>query len=373
MIKRLLDDIAAQIKDSSYNFFSVKAFFGFDDVIRLIKIIHIFFSFILNLLIVISLLKRKRKRKKNSIGIGLTGNILIINFLHTFAYILNWVVNIDKGYTKKIGNNTYKIGGLLIGNPKNNYTLCQIQGFLILYSSLSQDISIIIFFFLINMSNPPTKLCLYSILLAIGHFYPFFYATFFVFIDGIGLNDRYCYIKKFEYKNNDYDLYDNFRILIIVTYSLRAINLIISIFLLVKINKYVKKQKLKKIYILKTYFILILQVITISIGFIYRISHLIANDNNKSYSSVFLCINTIDGILFPIYYCLSNDIFTNLFCKNNFSESLYSMRSEDNSNNRLFDDCSSNSSHPSNKDDITFSMVDVKDENNFEISYYNEN
>ena len=87
MIKRILanEAIAEQIKNSSYNFFSVKSFFGFDDIIRFIKIFYLFVSIILNLLIVISLLKRKKK--KNSIGLCLTGNILIINFIHSVSYI----------------------------------------------------------------------------------------------------------------------------------------------------------------------------------------------------------------------------------------------------------------------------------------------
>ena len=154
MIKRILanEAIAEQIKNSSYNFFSVKSFFGFDDIIRFIKILYLFFSIVLNLLIVISLLKRKKN--KNSIGLCLTGNILIINFIHTFSYILNWVTNIDNAY---ILNEKYKIGGLLIGNPKDNYSVCQIQGYMLLYSSLSQDLSIIIFFYIINMSELPSK------------------------------------------------------------------------------------------------------------------------------------------------------------------------------------------------------------------------
>ena len=368
MTKRILanEAIAEQIKNSSYNFFSVKSFFGFDDIIRFIKIFYLFVSIILNLLIVISLLKRKKK--KNSIGLCLTGNILIINFIHSFSYILNWVTNIDNAY---ILDKKYKIGGLLIGNPKDNYSVCQIQGYMLLYSSLSQDLSIIIFFYIINMSKLPSKLKIYIILFGVGHFLPFFYTTFCAIIDGLGLNDRYCYIKKFEYTNQDYKIYKYFRVLIVVTYTIRAINLAISIFLLVKINKYVKEHNLTKIYILKTYFLLIVQVMTIFIGFIYRISHLIANDNNKAFSNAFLCVNTIDGILFPLYYSISNGIYTNLFCKNINNESVNSLLSEDKGNNPLLNITGSSSSISvhSNNEDKTFAMVDVKDDNNFDLSY----
>lgn len=371
MIKRFLDDetISEQIKNSNYNFFTFKGFFGFEDAIRLVKLIHIFISFILNLLILISL--SKRKKKQNSIALVLTGNILIINFIHTFTYIFNWVTHLDDAYTFTNNNNNYKVGGLLIGNPTNNYFMCQFQGFILLYSSLSQDISIIIFFYSINMSSLPSRLKIYTILLSIGHFLPFLYSTICVIIDGIGLNDRYCYIKKFEYKNNGYEIYKNFSCLIIITYSLRAINLSISVFLLIQINKYIKQHNFKQIYIFKTYFILILQVITISIGFIYRIAHLIANDNNKAFSDSFLCINTIDGILFPLSYSLSNGIYANLFSKNINNESINSLFSEDNENNKcMLDDSYSTSSHPSN-DDKTFAMIDIKDDNNFDLSYIN--
>ena len=132
----------------------------------------------------------------------------------------------------------------------------------------------------------------------------------------------------------------------------------------------IKKNKFRNLYIFKTYFLLILQVITTSIGFIYRISHLIANDNNKGFSNAFLCINTIDGILFPLSYSLSNGIYTNLFCKNNINnESLNSLFSDDKENNNcILDDTYSTSSHRSSDDKI-LALVDVKDDNNFDLSY----
>ena len=176
MIKRFSTNkgINEQIKTSSYNFFSVKSFFGFDDITRFIKITNIFFSFILYLIIM--LFSLKRKRKDNSIILFLIINILIINFIHTFAYILNWVTNIDKAY---ILDGKYKIGGLLIGNPINNYSICQIQGFILLYTSLSQDCSINILFYLINKSGSisPSE-NIYFPSFGICHFLPFFSLLF---------------------------------------------------------------------------------------------------------------------------------------------------------------------------------------------------
>ena len=60
-------------------------------------------SFILNLLIIMSILKRKKK--KFSIAFNLIGNILIINFIHTLTYILNWVTIINNDYVFKDKNN----------------------------------------------------------------------------------------------------------------------------------------------------------------------------------------------------------------------------------------------------------------------------
>ena len=126
-------------------------------------------------------------------------------------------------------------------------------------------------------------------------------------------------------------------------------------------------------YLFKTYFILIVQVITITFGFIYRISHVTSNHNKKALSNVFLCINTLDGILFPLSYCLSNGIFTHLFCNKNFNVSTNSMLSEGGGNNNAILDESSSSSHRTNEEDKTFAMVDVKYDNNFDLSYYNIN
>ena len=356
-------------------FFSFKGFFGFNDGIRLVKMINIFISFILNLLIIISILKRQKKHY--TIAFNLTGNILIVNFIHTSAYILNWVTNINNALEFSENDNTYKVGGLLIGSPRKDFYVCQIQGFLLVYSSLSQDISIIIFFYLINRTSIPSKLNIQIKLLFFAHILPFLLGVFYLLIEGIGLNDRYCYIKKFEfdYKKNysdnnssPYSLYDYFRVLIIVTYTFRGINLGISIYLLIIINRYVKEHHLTKLYILKTYSILIVQIITITIGFIYRLSHIISNKNNKNFSDVFLCINTIDGILFPLSYSLSNGIYQNLCYSHNFNNSVDSLIID---NDEVKDDLkSSSSSHSTRQKDNTFAMIDIRDEdNNFDLSY----
>ena len=370
MIKRLFvnneNSIGKKIENGDYSFFTAKGFFGFDDFFRFVKMCHIFISFILYLLILIALIKRKKK--KYSVAFQLIGNILIINFIHTFSYILNWVTNINNAYSFNENNKNYKVGGLLIGNPKEYYFACQLQGFLILYSSLSQDISIIIFFYFINKPTIPSKIAVLIKLFIIGHLFPFIYSFIISIIGGIGQDDRYCYIQKFYFnQSGGYSIYKYFRAFIIITYTFRGINLGITIYLLYKINQYVKKQKIKKFYILKTFTILIVQLITISIGIIYRLSRVIFTDFNKKFSDAFICINNIDGIIFPLSYSISNGIYKFLFSKNNYNISTNSLITED-SEKIISDNSFSSSSHHSNDDSNTFPMIDLKEDNNFDLS-----
>lgn len=356
-------NITDLIKNGSYNFFSADLFFGFGDAIRLVKMIHIFLNFILLLLILISIIKNRKRRL--SISLKLTANILIINFMHTLSYIINWVTNLDKAYV--IDNNN-KIGGLLVGAPLKNFGVCEFQGFMLIFTALSQDILINIFFYIINRPSIPSKQKIIVIYASLGYFLPFLIAFIYFLIGGLGLNDRYCYIKKFKFEfdsNNNpaYYLYDYFRVLIVIVYLIRGINLMISCYLLYNIIKFVKSHNIKKNYILKSSTILIVQMITVSIGIIYRISNIIPGSDNTFFSNIFLNINTLDGIFFPLSYSLSNGIYTDLFCHNFNNDSIMSIYddSDEISNNSILD----------TKNEKSFAMVDVKeDNNNFDISYY---
>jgi hypothetical protein len=67
---------STNINKVGYNFYKPKYFFGFgdadypSDVVRIIKLLYILISFILNLLIFISLLKRKKKKIFRCININ---------------------------------------------------------------------------------------------------------------------------------------------------------------------------------------------------------------------------------------------------------------------------------------------------------------
>ena len=140
----------------------------------------------------------------------------------------------------------------------------------------------------------------------------------------------------------------------------------IGLFLIYKIIRYVKLNNLKKIYILKSSAILIIQVITIFIGLIYRIGSSINENFSRYFSRIFLCINTIDGILFPLSYSLSNGIYQNLFCISTSKDSL------ENNDEMLMNSKMDNSSFNIKKvptNEKTLAMVDLKNDNNFDLSY----
>ena len=384
------------ILKGDYNFFSLRYFFGLGDEhyswdpIRIIKLLYILISLILNLLIIISLLKKKTS--KFSIALILTGNILIINFIHTFSYSFEWILKEeDKNHTKilyinengtVLNNKTinfndskyYEIGGLLVGNILNSEA-CEAQGFLLIFSALSQDMLINIFFFIVNKSQLPSKSCIRLFVIVLGYCFPFIVALIFRGIDGLGINDKFCYIKKFsvEYDSNlanyIYTFNKNqFHILIYIIYGIRTINLLFSLFLLFKIIKYVNDNKIKNknIYILKSSSILIVQVITIIVGLIYRLSSVVHESFSRKFTNIFLCINTLDGIFFPLSYSLSNGVYKNLCCGISSKDSLVSLTDDQDvtkstSINSIF--------HPSPAIEKTFAMVDVKDVNNFSLSY----
>ena len=167
---------------NNYNFYRAAYFFGFGDdnysrdSVRLVKLFYILMSLILNSLIIIAIIKKKKR--KYSIGLLITGNILFINFIHTFSYSFEWVLkesnynrtlyineNGDVINNQSLDSNYYEVGGLLVGNM-NKIGACVTQGFFLVFSAICQDILINIFFFVINKPKIPSerKIKLYLIL-----------------------------------------------------------------------------------------------------------------------------------------------------------------------------------------------------------------
>ena len=360
------------ISKGDYSFFSAKYFFGLGDdnysydSVRIVKLLYILISFILNLLIIISIIKKKNR--KFSIALQLTGNILIINFFHTFSYSFEWVLQDSVHVYILEDKSFYEIGGLLVGNMDDN-AACITQGFFLVFSSLSQDILINIFFFVVNRPEIPNKRRI-RLYIFMGYCFPLIISLILLKFDQFGINDKFCYIKKFIFENEKYSYNSIFPYIVMFIYTLRLLNLIISIYLLFQIFKYVKANKLKKMYILKSSSILIIQIITISIGFLYRLISAIDEKIGREITKTFLYINTLDGILFPLTYSLSNGIFQDLFCdsKRNSTGTITADEEEDTIHNNNDTNQIQNSVSRATTEK-TFAMVDIKDDNNFDLSY----
>ena len=242
-----------------------------------------------------------------------------MNFVHTFTYFYEWVIkkNVDKiNITIKQGSHTYNttVGALLTGNPKH-FAGCKIQGFFLIFSSISQDFLINIFFYLVNSSSfTDFKAKLLVILLGIS--FPFIFTIILEIVGAIGLNDKFCYVKKFRFEINEneveYHYYTSFQVVVIIVYLVRVLNFIASVYFLVKIWSYVKQENKPKFYIFKSVFIPIIQLFTIGIGVIYRFINLVSPKASENLSAPYLILNTVDGVLFPIGFILQNSIFSQI-------------------------------------------------------------
>ena len=310
------------VTEPDYSIISVKNFFGGTDPIRMIIIIYIFLSFILNSIIFITIgLTIKLKKKIFPFATWVMLAVLFMNFVHTFTYFYEWVIIEGVEIVKvKIHHGYYaKIGALLTGNP-NNLAGCHVQGFFLIFSSISQDFLINIFFYLVNSSKFNE---LYSKLavLILGIIFPFIFTIILEFVGAIGLNDKFCYVKKFKIKIDyddsgekkvKYEYYTKFQTSVIIVYLIRVFNFIVSLYFLIKIWP-INKEKKSKFYIFKSVFIPIIQLFTIGIGVIYRVINIFSPKASANLSSHYLVLNTVDGVLFPIGFILQNGIFTQIY------------------------------------------------------------
>ena len=372
-------------KGDEYEFDISKYFFA--DTIRVIILIYIIISFIFNILYLISSLKKNFKKipvdqsdivKTNLIIIG---NIIFINFLHTFSYLYEWVLqNMDGKDSLYVDDEGKKciqdckdnpdynqIGGLLIGNM-DNMAACKTQGFFLVFCPLSQDIIINIFFYLINKQSRLHIKIIFRFLIFAGYCFPIVLSIIYLLLDSLGLNDKFCFIKKFNFEEHNgyktYKLYSRFLPLICLFYLIRLLNLIISILFLNKIVKYIKRNDLGKRYIFKLCAILVLQCITIIFSLIYRLGGIISRTFSRDFSNTFLIINTSDGVLFPVVVFFLNNMHKGL-CYKNTDDYNINLLSDDNDittgNVTL-----QNQTKNVDKTDIT----NIKeDKNNFSLSY----
>lgn len=297
------------IEDPNYSIFNAYNFFIGGDPVRLIILFYIFFCFVLNILIIIAIFISK---KKLSFVAKITLSIMGVNFIHTFSYAYEWVIRTPtKTRSIEIDHHKITVGLLLTGNP-TNMGACYSQAFLLISSSISQDFLINIFFYLINKSNIPKVLYIWLSVFVLAVAFPFFFTLILLLTDSLGINDRFCYVKKYIWGKNEksgrfeYSFYQHFEIFVTLVYAVRILNLLFSGYLIFKIVKYVAKKNLNIIYIFKISFILIVQLVTITIGVIYRISSYFSKDFSESFAGLYLILNTMDGILFPLSFIISN-------------------------------------------------------------------
>lgn len=260
-------------------------------------------SFLLNIIIIISIFFVKNN--KMSIISRLSLSILSINLINIFSYTFQWVICKGPGDD----NDSYIIDLLF-----ERYA-CNIQSFLLLFSSLSQEFLIILFFYIINKKKI-IKILHFNIFIVLSIIIPIIISIIFLFSNAFGINDEFCYIKKYKlidtyyvYNNKKYILFSLIIILI------RGINFALSLFLLIKIIKYIKKENEKSfIYIINKLSLLFIQLFKLFIIFFFRITSLIWFNYPEILRKICIILSTIDGLLIPLVFSISNGIFCN-FCK----------------------------------------------------------
>ena len=304
------------IDDPNYSIFTAYNFLIGGDYVRVIILLYILLSTLLNLSIIVSIIISKKKLAFVS---KITLSIMLINYIHTISYLYQWVIKIP-GKTRTLGKASSEtvVGLLLTGNP-NNMGACQAQAFCLISSSISQDFLINTFFFLINKTKIPNIAHIWIGVLIVAFIVPFAFTLFLLLFGALGINDRFCYINKYIYIGNDaentYEIYSDFKLFVTLVYGIRTINLFFSLFMFFNIIRYVMSKKMKLTYIFKMAFILLVQLVTISIGIIYRISSYFSRHFSANFSGPYLILNTIDGVLFPLSFIVTNGIHKILYKK----------------------------------------------------------
>ena len=366
----------------NYNFDVSKYFFN-ADIIRLIIIIFIIISFIVNVLYFITSLKTKFKDEILQINLILTRNILFINFLHKFSYLYEWVlqnvdnesslyVNKDNGEIGTIENkddkNYFRIGGLLVGNMYK-MEACKAQGFFLVFTSLSQDILILILFYMINKSTrlSKAKTCIF---LSVGYLCSFIISIIYLSVNGLGLNDKYCFIKKFIFDEKQldkpYQMNSNFILMIIIYYLIRLIFIIIICILLYKIVQYIKKNEYGKGYLSRLSSFLLFKIFSIAFGIMYRIGGMINEKFSRDFVDIFLIVNNLDALVFPLFSFFSNNMYLNL-CgkkKNDELENVFMLQDNDVTTNP-----NATMNNQTRNNDKSGISTPNGNNNNFEVSY----
>ena len=288
------------------NKFTFKIFLNSYD--RIIVLSFCLISFILNIIIIISILLEKNK--KISLVMRITQSILIVNFINIFSYSFQWVI--CKNEIKGKGNNDSIFNIVLLVENSDNFYACKIQSFILLSSSLSQDYLIILFFFVVNRETI-INIFYINIFIVLSIFIPLIVSFFYALFNSFGISEDFCYIKKFKYSEPYLYLIDNNYIFnFIPIYSFRLINFCISLILFIKIFKYIKKEKSIS-YIIDKMSMLFIQLFKLFIILFYRITNLYWKKYPEAMRKIYIILSTLDGLLLPLTFSYSNDIFCYFF------------------------------------------------------------
>lgn len=305
------------IEDPNYDFMNAKNFFtGSDDSFRLIIIIYVIISFLLNSIIFLTICSYKR-RKEYSIKGLLTWNILIINFFRTLIYMFNWLIKNEWTETILDDGQSVNIGGLLLGNP-NNFALCQFQAFALLTLTMSQDIIVNIFFISIKLEEKKVNHHLFTIILiAAGYILPVGLTVIFNHFNILGINDKYCYFSKYSFTINDnkvqYFKFNYYKLCLAIIFLIRGANFALTFILLyraiknMKQTENVEKQKEK---VNTSLSIVVITFITLGIDLLYKIISLIDSDLERKLNGIYLIINTADSIFLPLVFSIESHIYS---------------------------------------------------------------
>jgi hypothetical protein len=315
------------VTNPDYSFVSAKNFFGGTDSIRIVIIIYILISFVLNCLnFTVFFITMKKANRETPLAICILISVLLVNFLHTFTYFFEWVIKEGVNTIKiMIDETEVEVGGLLAGNPRK-MSACKGQGFLLIASSISQDFLINIFFYIASSSIKIKEKLIKILAVSLGFGFPFFFTLILALTGALGINDRFCYVNKFEFTIEEegnlsyvkYREYDYFQVVVIVVYLVRVVNFFATCYFLKKIISNIRERGESKLYLFKSIFIPIIQLFTIWIGVIYRVINIFSPSASVSLAVPYLILNTVDGVLFPVGFFLQNNIweyFKRLFSK----------------------------------------------------------
>lgn len=331
---------AQNILNPDYSLFSVSEFFGQNNINRKIILFYVLSSLLLNFIIQIGICFLNKKSISH-LGI-ITSCIVIVNFIHTFSYSYEWVTKSKKTGLVQIVNEKddkekLTIGGLLIGNL-HEYSICHLQSFFLIFTSISQDLLFIILLYMVTScfsKEQNLKKIAKNLVIYLGFLFPFILSLFLLFSDALGINDEYCYLKKFDFIEDkidnlvSYSKYKHYDVFSNIINIIHIINFLVTLFFILKISFFIFIKKNKKEedkedgkeekeryinFLLSALSLPLIQLFTKIIGIIYYfLEHFYSDKIRKTFSTGYLILNTIDSILIPLVMIIDGEMYT-FFC-----------------------------------------------------------